>query len=88
MPLNKAKITTLDIILQEKNINEEDPGNYTKFLAGVVSHYKEVEYWYEPEVDHPRWVYMRLATLLDSMHISNRVMEYYENKIKGTNRLE
>lgn len=88
MPLNEAKITTLDIISQERNIPEDDLGNYVKFLSKVLPHYKEVEYWYEPEVDHPRWVYVRLANLLDSMHISNRVMEYYENKIKGTDRLE
>lgn len=29
---------------------------------------------------YPRKVYIRLANLLESMHISNRVMEIYESK--------
>lgn len=85
---NRAKVTTLDLIALEKEIDEDDLGNYSKFLSTVLPGYKENQYCWEPDVDYPRWVYMRLANLLDSMHISNRVMEYYENKIKGTDRLE
>lgn len=60
--------------------------NYSAKLAEMLLNYKEVNYIDKPEIEYPRIIYIKLANLLDSMHISNRVIEYYENKLKDTNR--
>ena len=87
-PFNRIKVTALDLIALEKEIKEDDLGNYSKCLFELLQNYKDLEWLYEPSIDYPRWVYLKLANLLDSMHISNRVMETYEDEIERANRLE
>ena len=84
----REKVILLDLIDAEKCVpdDEEIKMNYSVKLAEMLLNYKEVDYIFEPEIEYSRIIYIKLANLLDSMHISNRVIEYYENKLKDTNR--
>lgn len=38
------------------------------------------------EISYPRIVYIRLAELLNQLHISNEVMQWYEHKVEVSGR--
>jgi len=82
------KLDLLDMIYYEDLVHEDDKGKYSLKLAELLLTYKEISSEDEPRIEYPRYVYIKLANLLDSMHISNRVMENYENEVERANRLE
>ena len=55
----------------------------TEIIGDCLAYYKDFILKYM-EIEYPIHVYKILAELLDSMGISNRVIEYYEEKISHT----
>ncbi|MFA7082776.1 MAG: hypothetical protein WC135_09205 [Bacteroidales bacterium] len=81
-----VKQKLLELIDCQKLIGEDDKGNYAMVLAKYASEYIEPR---ESSVEYNfylRSTYIELANLLDKLHISNRVMQIYENNSKLYNQ--
>lgn len=80
------KLQLLDLIACEKMISDDDFPKYTFELMRMAEKYNASKEDCDRHIEYPRWVYLRLANLLDVMHISNRVMQDYDNKIEASDR--
>lgn len=69
----------LELIRCQSILNKKETMELSVKLLGYLSEYND-SYFEHHEICHPRSVYIKLANLLKSMHISNRVMEIYETK--------
>ena len=77
--------------MEKKYIDEEHLGMYSMHLAFRIPKndmdLKRFMYSLEmSEISYPRIVYIRLAELLNQLHISNEVMQWYEHKIEVSGR--
>ena len=80
------KLRLLDLIACEKMISEDDYPKFTIELMKLAKDYDDSKDGGDYTVEYPQWVYLRLANLLDAMHISNRVKQDYDNKTENSNR--
>lgn len=78
------KLQLLDLIACEKIISDDDYPKYTFELMRMAEKYNSSKEDCDHYIEYPRWVYLRLANLLDVMHISNRVMQDYDNNIEAS----
>ena len=69
----------LELIHCESIIEEDYEVAWAYRIYELVKSYKDSNFS-KHNMFYPRKVYIRLANLLESMHISNRVMEIYESK--------
>lgn len=69
----------LESIHCESIIEEEDEVAWAYKIYELAKSYKDSNFS-KHHMFYPRKVYIRLANLLESMHISNKVMEIYESK--------
>lgn len=69
----------LELIHCESIIEEEYEVAWAYKIYELAKSYKDSNFS-KHHMFYPRKVYIRLASLLESMHISNRVMEIYESK--------
>ena len=69
----------LELIHCETLVEEEFKALWVVKLHEYAKYYNDNTFS-QFELTYPRYVYLRLANLLDLMHISNRVMEIYDNK--------
>ena len=71
----------LELIHCESIIEEDYEVAWAYKIYELAKSYKDSNFS-KHHMFYPRKVYIRLANLLESMHISNRVMEIYESKKK------
>lgn len=76
-----------ELLSLKKYIDEEHLGMYSMHLAFRIPKndmdLRRFMYSLEmSEISYPRIVYIRLAELLNQLHISNEVMQWYEYKLK------
>ena len=76
---NRDFFMLLELIHCESLIEEDYEVAYAYKLYELAKSYKD-SYMVHHHMLYPRKVYIKLANLLDNMHLSNRVMEIYENK--------
>lgn len=69
----------LELIYCESIIEEDYEVAWAYRIYELAKSYKDSNFS-KHHMFYPRKVYIRLANLLESMHISNRVMEIYESK--------
>ncbi len=76
---HKNILELIDLVSMEKKIDDDDMFNYLSAVGEYVKKYSDKDLW-GIKVEYNRIVYSNLANLLDSLHISNRVREWYESQ--------
>ena len=69
----------LELIRCQSILNKKETMELSIKLLDYLSEYND-SYFEHHEICYSRSIYIKLANLLKSMHISNRVMEIYETK--------
>ena len=78
--------TLLDLVAAESYVSEEDKYSYVQKIV-EIAYLTQGKLKFPYFLQHPRYVYSRLANWLDQLHISNEVMQEYEKQVEHTNRL-
>ena len=82
---DSGKITEiLELIANSKYVDFDKKVFYNALLTSFCRFYRD-EVFETMHIEYPQIVYIRLADILNDAHISNRVMDIYENKTRYNN---
>lgn len=76
------RLTLLELMDSEKLVDEDDLGLFGKAVLSHCEKFKNERQIPHRKTTYPRITYIKLAKVLDKCHISNSVMNDYENGSK------